>query len=69
MRLPNSKIEIDLPLIGYYPLRERPDAGLQPDILIEPDVRDIARGIDTEAASAKAAFAGQEIKPFDKRHA
>ena len=48
LRLPNSKIEIDIPLIGYFPPGPRPDAGLQPDIAIEPKVADIARGIDTE---------------------
>lgn len=32
--LPNSKIEIDVPLIGYYPLTEQPDKGLTPDITV-----------------------------------
>lgn len=53
LRLPNSKIEIDLPLIGFFPLSERPDAGLQPDILIKPSVKDIADGIDTELIALK----------------
>ncbi len=45
---PYSKIEIDLPLIGFYPMSARPDAGLQPDLLVEQRVEDISRGIDTE---------------------
>ncbi|WP_224248708.1 S41 family peptidase [Hyalangium gracile] len=48
LRLPRSKLEVDLPLIGFFPLEERPDAGLVPDIEITPRVQDIARGTDTE---------------------
>jgi hypothetical protein len=48
LRLPKSKIEVDLPLIGFYPSRTMPDAGLVPDIAITPRVEDIARGVDTE---------------------
>ncbi len=54
LRLPNSKIEIDLPLIGLFPPGERPDAGLQPDVMIESTVKDIAEGVDTELESLKA---------------
>ncbi len=48
LRLPKSKIEVDLPLIGQYPLGDKPDAGLEPDIAIAPRVQDITRGVDTE---------------------
>lgn len=48
LRLPKSKIEVDLPLIGIFPSRPRPDAGLVPDIAITPRAQDIAQGIDTE---------------------
>ena len=41
LKLPNSKIEIDVPLIGYYPLVEQPDAGLTPDIIVLPEIKDI----------------------------
>lgn len=41
LRLPNSKIEIDIPLIGYYPLVEQPDEGLTPDIIVLPEIIDI----------------------------
>jgi len=46
LRLPHSGIEIDLPLIGTFPVDERPDAGLMPDILIKPRPQDIERGLD-----------------------
>jgi len=39
--LPNSKIEIDIPLIGYYPLMEQPDKGINPDIEIPLTISDI----------------------------
>ncbi len=48
LRLPNSRIEVDIPLIGTFPLGEQPDRGLQPDIPVAPNVDDIARGVDTE---------------------
>ncbi len=41
LRLPNSKIEIDVPLIGYYPLVEQPDKGLTPDIIVTSTLEDI----------------------------
>ncbi len=41
LRLPNSKIEIDVPLIGYYPLVEQPDEGLTPDIVVLATLEDI----------------------------
>ncbi len=36
LRLPNSGIELDLPLIGQFPAEAKPDAGLEPDILVTP---------------------------------
>ncbi len=31
--LPNSGIEVDLPLVGTFPLTDEPDTGLEPDVL------------------------------------
>lgn len=44
--LPNSKIEIDIPLIGYYPLTEQPDRGLTPDMEVASTIADILSGKD-----------------------
>lgn len=44
--LPNSKIEIDVPLIGYYPLTEQPDKGLTPDIEVVLNISDILSNKD-----------------------
>lgn len=48
LELPNSGIEVDIPLIGYFPDGNFPDAGLEPDVLIEKDYKDIANEVDTE---------------------
>lgn len=44
--LPNSKIEIDIPLIGYYPLSEQPDRGLIPDVEVPLTLTDFLSGKD-----------------------
>ena len=43
LRLPNTQIELDLPLIARF-VDGVPDAGLTPDIAVVPSVDDIARG-------------------------
>jgi len=52
LRLPNSKIEIDIPLIGYYPLIEQPDQGLTPDIVVVPTLEDKSNKKDLELEKA-----------------
>jgi hypothetical protein len=46
LRLPESGIELDLPLIGYFPTSAMPDEGIQPDIDVELLQKDIALGKD-----------------------
>lgn len=48
LRLPNSKIEIDFPVMGDFIDGEQPNQGVVPDILVEPTVSDIYHNIDTE---------------------
>ena len=48
LRLPNSRIEVDLPLIGYFASDARPDAGVLPDVTVRVTAEDIARGRDPE---------------------
>jgi C-terminal processing protease CtpA/Prc len=52
LRLPRTGIEVDVPLIGQFPISDRPlpDAGLEPDVHVEPRLEDIASGRDTELA-------------------
>jgi C-terminal processing protease CtpA/Prc len=51
LRLPQSKIEMDLPLIGTFPRTEMPDAGLTPDVTVQATARDIADGRDAVLAA------------------
>lgn len=47
LTLPASKIEIDLPLIyNYHP--NKPDSGIEPDIVIETTQESIAKGRDVQ---------------------
>jgi len=59
LRLPHSGIELDLPLIGQFPVDPQPDAGLAPDIAVEATVEDIARGRDPELDAALADLAAR----------
>lgn len=53
LRLPNSKIEIDVPLIGRFPPKEAPDAGIEPDVRVELTMDDISQGVDADMAAVK----------------
>jgi hypothetical protein len=52
VRLPDSGLEFDLPLIGTFPATPQPDAGIIPDGAISPSIADIAAGRDPELAGA-----------------
>lgn len=54
VRLPDSGIEFDLPLVGYFPDTPQPDAGIMPDQLVRPTIADITAGRDPELAAAVA---------------
>jgi hypothetical protein len=54
LRLPNTGLEVDVPMISYSPLRAQPDEGLQPDDLVEPTVEALRAGIDPEMARIQA---------------
>ena len=54
LRLPNSGIELDTPLIGQFRLGDPPDAGLQPDIHVVRTVRDLVLGRDPEMDAVHA---------------
>ncbi|NRB49645.1 MAG: hypothetical protein HRU41_18335 [Saprospiraceae bacterium] len=48
LRLPNSGIEIDFPVMGDFSLTPQANQGVQPDIPIQVKVEDVQGGIDTE---------------------
>ncbi|MCC7249554.1 MAG: peptidase S41 [Lysobacter sp.] len=62
LHLPNSGIELDLPLVGQFPETPQPDAGLEPDLRVTPRIADIAAGRDAELEAALADFAAHRRK-------
>ena len=52
LRLPNSRLEVDLPLIGNFPLVPQLDAGLIPDHIVRPTPASIVAGTDPALAAA-----------------
>ena len=53
LRMPRTKIEIDLPLIGQFAVGDAPDAGIEPDVFVKPTATDIAAGRDAELEAVK----------------
>jgi hypothetical protein len=51
-RLPATGVEIDIPLIGYFPSAPKPDAGIMPDIVVRPTAQAIATGADPTMTAA-----------------
>ena len=51
-RLPESGLEFDVPLIGYFPDRDMPDAGIEPDILVKTSAKTIAGTSDPQTDAA-----------------
>ncbi|MEL7120084.1 MAG: S41 family peptidase [Bacteroidota bacterium] len=52
LTLPNSKIAVDIPLIGYYPIDQKPDAGIAPDVFVPFTVDDLVANKDVELEKA-----------------
>lgn len=61
LRLPNTHMELDLPVMRSfvpmkYPQKLKKDRGVIPDIAVKKSVADIAKGIDTELTFVKKKF-------------
>lgn len=52
LRLPRTGLEVDLPLIGYFPASAQPDAGLKPDRLVRTSRADLVAGRDRQREAA-----------------
>ncbi len=59
MRLPNTGIEVDVPLIGmsYAEAATRPDTGLLPDVRVVPTLAAARQGTDQELAAVQKLIA------------
>ncbi|MCC6925068.1 S41 family peptidase [Novosphingobium sp.] len=58
VRLPESGLEFDLPLKGFFPRLAQPDAAVQPHVRIIPSAADIAALRDPELAAARSWILG-----------
>jgi len=46
-----SAVEVDTPLIGYFPGTPRPDVGIKPDVQVSDSVADMGSGVDPGTAT------------------
>lgn len=53
LNLPNSKIEIDIPVYFQAPLKSQKDLSIVPDILVKKQVQDIGNNFDRELSIIK----------------
>lgn len=53
LRLPNSKIEIDIPILGTFS-DEKPQGGIEPDVEVRQTLSDLLLGEDTVLKATKA---------------
>jgi len=59
VRLPETGLEVDLPIVGVFSARPEADAGIIPDQVIRVTGDDIAAGRDRQFAAAVAAVGGR----------
>lgn len=50
LTLPNSGIEMDIPLLAGFPVTDEPDEGIHPDVPVKRSVEDALKGVDAELA-------------------
>jgi Peptidase family S41 len=63
VRLPQSGLEFDLPITGFFPMLPMPDAGVMPDIFVPTTLTDVRSGHDAQMARAMAEIARTSAMP------
>lgn len=58
LKLPASRLEVDLPLIASFPATPQPDAAIEPDIAVATTAKDIASGRDPQMLAATRYLVG-----------
>ena len=53
LRLPNSQVEIDIPVYFQSPLKPQKDESIIPDVIVKKDVSDIGNNYDREIMTVK----------------
>ena len=64
LRLPNSKIEIDIPIFYQSPLNlPQPDSGVIPDVVVKLKIKDVADNIDGELLKVNQLIKNERRRP------
>ena len=63
LRLPHSGIELDVPLVGQFPVTPQPDAGVVPDVPVRWTIADIVAGRDPDKEAAFGATPAGQATP------
>lgn len=56
LRLSRSRVEVHVPLIGYFPTQPEPDAGIVPDLPVRWRAEDVAAGVDPDLEAVRRAL-------------
>ncbi len=60
LNLPNSGIEMDIPLLGNFPYSEKPDLGIEPDVRVERTIAQVIEGRDPELEAVQSIISGHK---------
>lgn len=66
LKLPNTGISIDIPVIAWKPRQPQPDSPLSPDVPVAPDIAAVAQGIDPDMQRAYDIIRTQNIEARTK---
>ena len=60
LELPNSKIEVDIPLWGEGPRTGQPNRGVNPDIVVKKTIQDLTDNVDSEVEAVLSLIKNNE---------
>lgn len=69
LHLPSSQIEVDLPLVGQFPISAQPDRGVLPDVPVHIKAQDLQDRRDAEMDMVRALLRGDGTPPQGERTA
>ncbi|RRJ42393.1 hypothetical protein EIM46_05220 [Xanthomonas vasicola pv. musacearum] len=64
LHLPNSQIEVDLPLVAQLPTSPQPGPGVLPDVPVDITTQDLQHGRDVEMKTVRALLRGDGTPPW-----
>ena len=63
LRLPNTGLEVDIPVYGSSLRADQPDGGIRPDLLVHPTAADVAAGRDAAITAVQNRIQAQSNRP------